>query len=190
MDLLDEGTLYVARFNEDGSGEWMPMIYGEGPLTEENGFASQADVLINTRGAADLLGADQDGPAGRHRAQPGQRQGLHGDDQQHPARHRRRRGANGANPRAENTLGHIIEVTEDGDDPTATTFTWDIFLLCGDPADESTYFAGFPEGPGQPDRLPDNITFDIDGNLWISTDGQPSTLEINDGLFAVPVDGR
>lgn len=186
--LLDEGTLYVAKFNDDGTGEWLPLVHGEGPLTAENGFASQADVLVETRRAADLLGATKmDRPedievnpvngkvycvlTNNTRRQPNQ--------------------VNAANPRPNNKHGHIIELTEDGNDYAATTFAWEIFMLCGDPAnpEDRTYFAGFDPSLVSPISSPDNITFDREGNLWIATDGQPGTFQKNDGIFVVPVEG-
>ena len=185
MDLLDEGTVYVAMFSEDGSGSWVPLTFGEGPLTAENSFNSQADVLINARGAADLLGATK-----MDRPEDIEHNPVNGKIYMVMTNNTERGtpdGAEGAppNPRPENQHGHIVEVTEDGNDVASESFTWDIFMLCGDPNDESTYFAGFPKDQVSAISSPDNITFDMDGNLWISTDGQPRTLEINDGLFAV-----
>ncbi len=187
MDLLDAGTLYVAKFNDDGSGEWMPLVFGEGPLTEENGFTSQADVLIKTRLAADALEATRmDRPE---------------DIETNPVNkkvyimltnnNKREAGdTNAANPRAENTTGHVIELTEKDDDHTATSFSWEILLLCGDPAsDDSAYFADFDTKKVSKIACPDNCVFDNAGNLWIATDGQSNSININDGLFICPVEG-
>ena len=98
--------------------------------------------------------------------------------------------ADEANPRPLNLHGHIIELTEDGDDHAGTSFTWAMFLLAGDPAQGSTWFAGFDHELVSPISAPDNITFDLDGNLWISTDGMPRNLPGNDGLYAVPTAGE
>jgi secreted PhoX family phosphatase len=189
LDLLDEGTLYVAVFNDDGTGTWLPVVWGEGGLTEANGFASQAEVLINTRGAADLLGATK-----MDRPEDFETNPVNGKVYLVLTNNTRRgvednAGTDEANPRVENAYGHIIEITEEGDDHAALTFAWDIFLLAGNPADEDTYFAGFPKDKVSGISCPDNITFDLQGNLWISTDGQPGTIEVNDGLFVTPVDG-
>ncbi|MEW6299682.1 MAG: PhoX family phosphatase [Thermodesulfobacteriota bacterium] len=189
FDLLDEGTLYVAKFRDDGTGEWIPLIGGHGPLAAW----SREEVLINTRGAADLVGGTKmDRPE---------------DIETNPANGkvycvftnntRRGVGANpgpdAANPRANNRHGHIIELTEGRNDPAAETFTWEIFMLCGDPGnptDAPVFFAGFDPAQVSPISSPDNIVFDRRGNLWVATDGQPSTFKKNDGLYAVPVEGE
>jgi hypothetical protein len=97
-------------------------------------------------------------------------------------------GADEPNPRNGNKHGQILELTENNSDPAAGGFGWRLFLVCGDPADPSTYFAGFPKDQVSPISCPDNLAFDEHGNLWIATDG--SALESNDGLFGVAVDGE
>jgi secreted PhoX family phosphatase len=102
-----------------------------------------------------------------------------------------------ANPRPNNTTGHVIELTEDGEDTAATRFSWNIFMLAGNPSREDaskfpetlTYFAGYDKTKVSPIGAPDNLTFDSDGNMWIATDGAPSAVTYNDGLFAVAVEG-
>ena len=89
-----------------------------------------------------------------------------------------------ANPRNDNKSGQILEIT---DDHAGTDFTWELLLVCGDPAAADTYFAGFDKTKVSPISCPDNLAFDSHGNLWISTDG--NALDSNDGLFAVALDG-
>jgi secreted PhoX family phosphatase len=187
LGLLDAGTLYVARFNDDGTGDWLPLVHDVGPLTADNGFASQADVLVNTRAAADAVGATKMDRPEDFEANPvtgkvylvltnNNARTLDTTDR--------------ANPRTENLHGHIIELTEAGDDHASTSFTWEMFLLAGDPAQGATWFAGFASDEVSPFSAPDNITFDRDGNMWISTDGMPSNLPGNDGIFVVPTEGE
>lgn len=188
-DLLDKGTLYVAKFKDDGTGEWMPLVYGFGPLNKENGFDSQARVLIETRRAADLLGATKMDRPEDIEPNPvnkkvyvvctnNSRRGVGENPKPDPA-----------NPRPDNRGGHIIELTEKDDDYAATEFVWSLLLVCGDPKDPTTYFSGFPKEKVSPIACPDNIAFDNVGHLWIATDGAPSALKMNDGLFATPLWG-
>ena len=189
MTLLESGTLYVARLDDDGNGEWLPLVYGQGPLNEENGFTSQADVLVRTRQAADLLGATK-----MDRPEDVERNPVTGVVYAAMTNNTRREAeqVDAANPRANNRYGHVIELHETNNDANATTFNWNIFMLCGDPNDPETetYFGGFDPQQVSPIAAPDNLAFDRAGNLWIATDGQPGTLQHNDGFFAVPVKGE
>jgi uncharacterized protein len=189
LRLLEEGTLYVARFEVDGGGgtvgRWLPMRFGEGPLTPANGFNSQAEVLTNARAAADLLG-----PTKMDRPEDMERNPANGAVYAVYTNNTARTAAqvDAANPRPANRFGHVIELRERGDDPGATTFEWEILLLCGDPNDPGTFFAGFPKDQVSPIGSPDNCAFDGDGNLWLATDGtQPRNT--NNALLATPVEG-
>jgi secreted PhoX family phosphatase len=184
--LLDRGTLYVARFNDDGTGEWLPLVHGHGPLTEANGFGSQAEVVINARGAGDLVGATKmDRPED---VEPSPQTGkvycvLTGSDA------RKAEQVNKANPRPANTFGHILELIEDGGDHASTRFRWEIFILGGDPKDPShaAYYQGRTDV--SPLAAPDNVAFDDQGRLWVGTDGMDDTLGPNDGVFVVDTEG-
>jgi hypothetical protein len=185
-DLLDEGTLYVAKFNDDGTGEWLPLVAGQGALSAW----TQAEICIYTRSAADLVGATK-----MDRPEDIETNPINGKVYAAMTNNTQRGtagrpGANKANPRANNRHGHIIEITEEKNDATATSFKWEIFCLCGDPAvaTEGTYWAGWT-GLVSPISSPDNIAFDSKGNLWIATDGQINTFRKNDGVYVVPVEG-
>jgi len=189
MNLLDEGTLHVAKFGTDGSITWMPLIHGEGPLTAANGFASQADILIDTRRAADLLGPTKmDRPED---IQPNAKNGkvylmLTNNTNRKPEQ------ADAANPRANNAFGHIIEIAETGGDFTATSGKWEVLLKCGDPsvAAVGATFSTATTANGW-FGMPDNCAVDADGRLWVSTDGQgPKATGRTDGLWAVDTEGE
>ncbi|ORE89865.1 PhoX family phosphatase [Aurantimonas sp. 22II-16-19i] len=186
MNLLDEGTLYVAKFEEAGTVTWMPLVHGEGPLTAENGFASQADVVIETRRAADLLGATpMDRPED---IEP------HGDGRVYVmlTNNTRRKEANAANPRVDNAFGHIIEINEEGGDFASTEGRWEILLKCGDPsvAEVGATFSTETTRNGW-FGMPDNCAVDSDGRLWVSTDGNsPKATGRTDGLWAVETEGE
>ena len=189
MDLLDDGTLYVARFDEDGTMEWLPLVHGEGPLTEENGFTSQADVLIETRRAGDLLGATK-----MDRPEDIQPNATNGHVYVMLTNNTKRKAddTNAANPRPDNAFGHIIEIIEQDGDFAATTGRWEILLKCGDPsvAEVGASFSTETTKNGW-FGMPDNCHVDADGRLWVTTDGNsPKATGRTDGVWAVDTTGE
>jgi hypothetical protein len=189
MDLLDEGTLHVARFYEDGTVDWMPLVHGTGPLTTDNGFASQADVVIEARRAGDLLGATKmDRPED---VQPNAKTGKVYCMLTNNTR-RKEGDENPANPRANNAFGHIIEISETDGDFASTRSTWEILLKCGDPsvAEVGASFSSATTADGW-FGMPDNCAIDADGRLWVSTDGNSAKKTGRaDGLWAVDTEGE
>src|SRR5690554_830033 len=172
--LLDEGTLYVARFDADGSGRWLALLHGQNGLTAENGFPSQAEVLINARAAADRLGATPMDRPEWLAVHPRSREvyvTLTNNDQ---------RGdkvpLDKVNPRPNNLHGHILRWNEEGGDPTATRFEWEVFLLAGESEGaRDAHGKSVPAhltGTIKGDRFssPDGLAFDGEGRLWIQTD--------------------
>ena len=213
-DLLDDGALYAAKFNEDGSGQWLKLDLAainravrDAPYHAP--FVDEADVLIRCREAAKLLGAtpmdrpeDVEAPVDAHW------RGL-GMVLIACTNNRNASFASPGNPRRgaaqtehvqqANPAGHILRIDERGGDHAATRFSWDVFALCGDPdtqapvqasdeADLSVAHEGQATFSGARFSCPDNLCFDNRGNVWISTDGSDTVFtDCNDAILAAPL---
>ena len=190
-DLLDDGTLYVAKFNADGTLRWLPLVQGQGPLTVANGFATQGDVVIEARRAADLLGAtpmDRPEDVETNPANGRVYVMLTNNGSRKPAQ------VDAANPRAENNHGHVVEIIPPGAgtakvEHAAEAARWGIFLAAGKPGSD----AGAQYHRATSDQgwlsCPDNCAFDSRGRIWIATDGAPSAAGVADGLYAADTAG-
>lgn len=207
LTLLQRGTLYVAKLTGDGTedgvydgtGEWIRLT------TDTTSYVtgmSVADVLINTR-----LAADKVSPTKMDRPEDVEPNPVNGFvyaaltnnsnrgnqalpvDEPNPLASSMTRPSLGAPlvSQSGNRNGYVLEMQPAGKDHGTLTFTWNLLLVCGDPAAQETYFGGFDKTKVSPISCPDNVAFDPQGNLWVSTDG--NVLGSNDGIFRVPVAG-
>lgn len=181
-DLLENGELFAAKFNDDGTGVWLKLS----PKT--TGMKSKAKICINTRSAADKVGATtMDRPEwvaanpitsevfctltnNKHR---GERENLGGEFM----------AARGPNPRANNIYGHILRWRPKNNDHESVEFDWDFFAIAGNPEVHNDEYAG-SENINRDNMFnsPDGLKFDQNGNLWIQTDGVTSNLNNFEGM--------
>ena len=191
---LDEGTLYVAKFLPDGTGQWLELTHGKNGLDARHPnypFADQADVVIHARLAADARGATKmDRPEWggvnplngevyitlsnnslrRPVGSPLSGAQLHPDAANPRAYGQPRAQPTGATRTLEgNPNGHILRFAEAGGRADATSFVWDIFLFgarASAPSDVN--LSGLSDVNDF--SSPDGLCFDSRGLLWIQTD--------------------
>jgi len=176
-NLLESGKLFVARFNDDNSGEWLELT------PQSTGMASQAEICIRTRQAASAVKATtMDRPewvavnpnkveaycALTNNKNRGVKPNAGGDDTP----------VGGPNPREANKYGQIVRWVPDGGDHAAKEFAWDLFVLAGNPSVHSDAYAGSKNvSTDNMFNSPDGIGFDSRGLLWILTDGNYSNAK-------------
>ena len=173
--LLNDGTLYVGRFNADNSGQWLALDFNDPAFQAACTaagvtFADQGDVLINTRLAADVLGATK-----MDRPEWGAVHPDTGEIYFTLTNNVIRTTPDAANPRVANAYGHIIRWREESRDHAGTSFSWSLFLLAG-PQTDSRSPKGQPLDASNILASPDGLWFDPEGRLWIQTDMSGSQL--------------
>jgi len=206
---LDKGTLYVARFEADGTGRWLPLVYGMVPdraaTTNDPAykFESQMDILVNARLAADAVGATPMDRPEWTATNPvtgeiyltltnnnaGNRT-LTGTDAANP---RHYYDPKGASNQYGNPNGHILRLREGGDNPAATNFVWDIYLFGADSIDADPANVNLSGLDASNDfSSPDGLWFSRSQNpagrvrplLWIQTDDGAFTDRTNNQMLA------
>ena len=176
--LLDHGTLYVARFDADGSGQWMALEHGLNGLTAANGFPDQASICARTRQAGDHVGATKMDRPEWIAVHPVTKEVYCSLTNNSERGREGQTGPDAANPRAANVYGHIIRWREAGGDPAATRFAWDVFVLAGDKLHPDPAKRGSVKGDDF--GCPDGLSFDARGVLWIQTDAAAGAMRGED----------
>ena len=190
-DLLDTGKLYAAEFKADGTGVWKELTQGLNglvagaqdlgnvtqlavgvtPTATTVNFNTQSDVLIETKAAARVAGATlMDRPEW---VTVGPDRRIYCTFTNNSSRLR----VDAANPRVNNTQGHIIRWTETASSAKATTFAWELFLQAGDTRLTASNHKGNIVGDSF--TAPDGIDVDPKGRLWVQTDSSTSSTTTN-----------
>ncbi|HYD96957.1 MAG TPA: PhoX family phosphatase [Noviherbaspirillum sp.] len=197
---LDDGRLYVAKFNADGSGQWLELQFGSNGITGANAaypFADQADVLVNTRLAADAAGATK-----MDRPEWGAVNPANGEVYMtltnNNSSNRTLANADAANPRfyndpkgsagtaqKGNPNGHIIRWAENDGNVAATGFKWDVFLFGARATADAASINVSNLTSANDFSSPDGLWFSQStGLLWIQTDDGAYTDVTNCMLLA------
>lgn len=185
--LLVEGTLSVAMFNDDMTGEWVA-------LTPESTGMSAAEIAIFTRTAGSKVGATtMDRPewiavnptaieAYCCLTNNSRRGALKDDGTPQTNAGGEVMAVNAPNPRATNEYGQIVRWRPVGNDHTATGFAWDLYVMAGNPSvhKDGPYAGTANINAGNLFNSPDGMQIDSTGIIWIQTDGDDS----NEGEFA------
>ena len=174
--LLSDGILHVAKFNDDMSGEWLP-------LTPETTGMDITEMLVFARMAGSKVGATtMDRPewiaanplrveaycALTNNKNRGVKPNAGGDETP----------VGGPNPRETNKFGQIVRWRPTGEDHGAPDFTWDLYVMAGNPSVYDNKYAGSNNvNEGNMFNSPDGMAFSSDGLLWIQTDGDDSNAE-------------
>lgn len=179
---MNAGKLYVAKFNNDGSGQWIELAYGKNGLNESNTtypFKSQADVVTFARLAGDAVGATKmdrpewctvnpvNGEVYVTLTNNSNRGKDYATDAANPRNYTDL--YNGTKEQKGNVNGHIIRFKETDDKTTAETFKWDIYLFGAEASMASNInLSGLTDNNDL--SSPDGMWFDPRGVLWIQTD--------------------
>ena len=185
---LDSGKLYVAKFNADGTGQWIELAMSNPQIAGYSAYAftDAGDIAIHTRLAADAVGATKmDRPEwcavnpangeiyftltnnSNRRVSPSTSTQLAPDS----ANPRVYTDMKGTTSQQGNPNGHILRLKEGAAGNTATMFTWDVYLF-GAQADAPAATVNLSNLTGDQDfSSPDGLVFSqATGLLWIQTD--------------------
>ncbi len=193
--IFSSGRLFSARFNADGTGQWIELAPGtalnaypgavvptvpSGATTLGGVYNTQGNILIDAYRASNLAGAT---PTGRPE-----------DVEVHPIDNSVfiafTANATATNSLFTNIYGELVRIVEGSGDGAGTTFTWQRWKA-GGPNDANR--------AGQVFAAPDNLSFDRAGNMWVVTDISSANLNggnanytafRNNGMFFIPTSGQ